>query len=98
MDPEVILYDEPTTGLDPVMSDAINDLIIETRDRLRVTSIVVTHDMTSAWKVGHRVAMLYEGRIRALGTPAEIKASADPVVRQFIAGSATGPIDVRSLA
>lgn len=98
MDPEAILYDEPTTGLDPVMSDAISDLIVETRERLGVTSIVVTHDMTSAYKVGHRIAMLYEGRIRAVGTPAEIRGSADPVVAQFIAGRAAGPIDARSSA
>lgn len=98
MNPEAILYDEPTTGLDPVMSDAISDLIVETRERLGVTSIVVTHDMTSAYKVGHRIAMLYEGHIRAAGTPDEIRASTDPVVAQFIAGRAAGPIDVRSLA
>ena len=98
VNPEAVLYDEPTTGLDPVMADAINDLIVETRERLGVTAIVVTHDMTSAYKVGHRIAMLYEGRVRATGTPAEIRASTDPVVAQFIAGRAAGPIDVRSLA
>ncbi len=98
VNPEAVLYDEPTTGLDPVMADAINDLIVETRERLGVTSIVVTHDMTSAYKVGHRIAMLYEGRVRATGTPDEIRASTDPVVAQFIAGRAAGPIDVRSLA
>ncbi|MEK7477259.1 MAG: ABC transporter ATP-binding protein [Candidatus Coatesbacteria bacterium] len=94
MSPEVVLYDEPTTGLDPIMSDAINDLIIATRDSLGVTSIVVTHDMVSAYKVGHRVAMLHEGRVRAYGTPAEIQASPDEAVQQFIHGRATGPINI----
>jgi phospholipid/cholesterol/gamma-HCH transport system ATP-binding protein len=94
MAPEVVLYDEPTTGLDPIMSDAINDLIISTRDSLGVTAIVVTHDMVSAYKVGHRIALLHEGQVRALGTPAEIQASPDEVVQQFIHGRAAGPINV----
>jgi phospholipid/cholesterol/gamma-HCH transport system ATP-binding protein len=92
-DPEVLLYDEPTTGLDPIMADAISGLIVATRERTGVTSVVVTHDMTSAYKVGHRIALLYRGRIRALGTPDEIRGSADPVVQQFIHGRADGPID-----
>ena len=91
-DPAIILYDEPTTGLDPINADVINDLIIRMQQRLGVTSIVVTHDMTSAYKVANRIAMLYDGGIIALGTPKEIRETADPIVRQFIQGSAQGPI------
>ena len=90
--PEILLYDEPTTGLDPIMSDAINDLIISLHDRLKVTSIVVTHDMVSAYKIGTRVAMMYHGKIIESGTPEQIRNTANPVVRQFISGSASGPI------
>lgn len=92
MHPEIILYDEPTTGIDPIMGDLINDLIIALRDRLKVTSIVVTHDMVSAYKVADRMAMLYNGKIIEVGTPDEIRQSANPVVQQFIKGQATGPI------
>jgi len=92
MRPEILLYDEPTTGLDPIMADAINDLIIEMHDKLKVTSIVVTHDMTSAYKIGTRIAMMYLGKIVQIGTPDEIRNSKDPVVKQFITGSASGPI------
>jgi phospholipid/cholesterol/gamma-HCH transport system ATP-binding protein len=92
MEPKILLYDEPTTGLDPIRADAINDLIVELRDRLRVTGVAITHDMTSAYKIADRIAMLYKGRIIAVGTPEEIRSSADPVVRQFITGSARGPI------
>ena len=95
-DPEIILYDEPTTGLDPIMADSINDLIVRMKERLRVTAVVVTHDMTSAYKVGDRIAMLYDGKIVAMGTPDEIKNSKDPVVHQFITGSAVGPITDKS--
>lgn len=91
-DPKIILYDEPTTGLDPINADAINDLILRMQERLRVTSIVVTHDMTSAYKVANRIAMLYKGKIIGLGTPETIKHTQDPIIRQFIAGSAEGPI------
>ncbi|MBU4479144.1 MAG: ABC transporter ATP-binding protein [Candidatus Omnitrophica bacterium] len=90
--PRIILYDEPTTGLDPIMADMINELIIRLHRQLRVTSVVVTHDMTSAYKVATRIAMLYEGKIVAQGTPDEIKNTKDPVVRQFITGAAHGPI------
>ncbi len=86
--PKYILYDEPTTGLDPVLADHINDLILRTRDQLHVTSLAVTHDMTSAYKIADRIAMLYEGRIHAVGTPKEIQATADPIVRQFVTGTA----------
>ena len=84
--PRYILYDEPTTGLDPVTSAVIDRLMVRTREHLGVTGVVVTHDMRSAYTVGDRIAMLYEGRIRQVGTVAEIQESEDPVVRQFIEG------------
>lgn len=90
--PQILLYDEPTTGLDPIMADAINDLIVELHNKLNVTSIAVTHDMTSAYKIADRMAMLYNGKIIAVGTPDEIKATKDPIVRQFITGASKGPI------
>ena len=83
--PRYILYDEPTSGLDPVTSAVMDQLMVRTRD-LGVTGLLVTHDMRSAFCVGDRIAMLYEGRIRQVGTKAEIQASTDPVVRQFIEG------------
>jgi phospholipid/cholesterol/gamma-HCH transport system ATP-binding protein len=86
--PKYILYDEPTTGLDPVLADHINDLVLQTRDQLHVTSLAVTHDMTSAYKIADRIAMLHDGRIHAVGTPKEIQATTDPIVRQFIMGTA----------
>lgn len=91
-DPQVIVYDEPTTGLDPINSDVINDLIISMQEKLKVTSIAVTHDMTSAYKVADRIAMLYRGKIIGIGTPEEIQNTAHPVIRQFVTGSAHGPI------
>lgn len=93
-DPKVVLYDEPTTGLDPIMADVINDLIIKLDEKLDVTSIVVTHDMVSAYKIADRIAMLYGGKIVAVGTPNEIRESQNPVIQQFINGRAEGPIDV----
>ena len=84
--PEYILYDEPTTGLDPVTSAVIDQLMIRMRDKLGVTGIVITHDMRSAYNVGTRIAMLYEGRVRQVGTVDEIQHTTDPVVRQFIDG------------
>ena len=90
--PQIMLYDEPTTGVDPIMGDSINDLIIKLHTKLNVTSIAVTHDMTSAYKIGDRIAMLYNGRIIADGKPDEIKNSKDPIVQQFITGAGTGPI------
>jgi len=92
MRPEIVLYDEPTTGVDPIMGDAINDLIKQLHDRLKTTSIAVTHDMRSAYKIATRIAMLYNGKIIANGTPEEIKNSKDTVVKQFITGAAAGPI------
>ncbi len=92
--PEIILYDEPTTGLDPVMGDAINELIRALQKQLGVTSVVVTHDMTSAFKVGDRLAMLHGGKIVFTGTPEETRGTRDPLVRQFVEGSSVGPIRV----
>ncbi|MFA5095738.1 MAG: ABC transporter ATP-binding protein [Candidatus Omnitrophota bacterium] len=90
--PEIILYDEPTTGVDPITADSINELIKSMADKLKVTSIVVTHDMVSAYKVGDKIAMLYLGKIIAEGTPQEIQHTKNPVVHQFINGLASGPI------
>jgi phospholipid/cholesterol/gamma-HCH transport system ATP-binding protein len=95
--PEILLYDEPTTGLDPIMADAINDLIIEMREKLSVTSVTITHDMQSAYKIADRIAMLYEGKIIEVGTPDEIKQTENPIVRQFITGSAAGPIRIEGV-
>jgi len=86
--PEYILYDEPTTGLDPVTSATIDELMIRMREALGCTSVVITHDMRSAYTVGTRIAMLYEGRVRQVGTVDEIRHSKDPMVRQFIEGRA----------
>lgn len=92
VNPEIIMYDEPTTGVDPIMGDAINELIVGLHDKLNVTSIAVTHDMVSAYKIADRIAMLYEGKIIEVGTPQEIKNTKNAVVRQFITGAAKGPI------
>jgi phospholipid/cholesterol/gamma-HCH transport system ATP-binding protein len=87
--PKYILYDEPTTGLDPVTSATIDKLMVRMREQLGVTGIVITHDMRSAYTVGTRIAMLYEGRVHAVGTVDEIQHSTDPLVRQFVEGRAT---------
>lgn len=92
MEPEILLYDEPTTGLDPITADAINDLVIKMREKLQVTSVAITHDMKSAYKIADTIAMLYNGVIIAKGTPEETQNTSDPVVRQFIEGRAEGPI------
>ncbi|MEZ4424659.1 MAG: ABC transporter ATP-binding protein [Gemmatimonadota bacterium] len=84
--PRYLLYDEPTTGLDPVTTTVIDRLIMRMRDELGVTSVVITHDLTSAFRVSDRVAMLHDGRIRFFGTPQEIQEATDPVVRGFVAG------------
>ena len=90
--PEVMLYDEPSTGIDPIRADAINGLINKMKEDLHVTSVIITHDMVSAYKVADRIAMLYQGRIIEEGTPDEIRRSRNPVVQQFITGRAEGPI------
>jgi len=94
MEPQYILYDEPTTGLDPITGDAINDLIIKLQQELNVTSIVVTHDMPSAYKVADRMAMLNDGRIIFHGTVDEVRGADHSAVRQFIEGRADGPLGV----
>jgi phospholipid/cholesterol/gamma-HCH transport system ATP-binding protein len=92
MNPECILYDEPTTGLDPIMSDVINTLIVKLADELKITSVVVTHDLASAYKVADRIAMLHEGVVIFEGTPEQIRNTDNEFVRQFIEGRAHGPI------
>jgi phospholipid/cholesterol/gamma-HCH transport system ATP-binding protein len=87
--PRIILYDEPTTGLDPTNTEKINELIVDMDEKLGVTSVVVTHDMRSAFKVSDRIALLYQGKIVIAGTPREIESSDLPLVRQFIAGTMT---------
>jgi len=95
MSPEYLFYDEPTTGLDPIMSDVINDLILNLHSKLGTTGVVITHDMKSAYKVATRIAMLYDGRIIEVDTPERIQNSKNPVVRQFITGSSQGPIQMK---
>ena len=90
--PDIILYDEPTSGLDPVMSSMISELIIEMQKKLGATSVVVTHDIESAYHIADKIAMLYNGEILECGTPDEIRRSTDRVVQQFINGEITGPI------
>ncbi|MBN2245010.1 MAG: ABC transporter ATP-binding protein [Candidatus Aminicenantes bacterium] len=90
--PEIIYYDEPSTGIDPIRADAINDLINMLKKEMKVTSIVITHDMTSAYKVADMIAMLYEGKIIETGNPEEIKKSKNQIVQQFIHGCSDGPI------
>jgi len=97
MKPEILLYDEPTTGLDPIMADAINDLIIKMREELDVTSVTITHDMKSAYKIADTIAMLYNGVIIATGSSEEMQNSADPFVKQFVEGRAEGPIKVEGI-
>jgi len=91
MEPEIILYDEPTTGLDPLRADTINDLIIKLKRELNITSVVVTHDMTSAYKVADRILMLQKGRFIADATPDDIRHTEDPRVRRFVTGNASAP-------
>jgi phospholipid/cholesterol/gamma-HCH transport system ATP-binding protein len=89
MDPEVILYDEPTTGLDPIRADVINELILKLQSHLHVTSIVVTHDMNSAFKVADRIVMLHEGKLIWDGTAREIRKTDNPIVKRFVSGEAS---------
>ena len=86
LQPEIILYDEPTAGLDPIMSSVINELIVQTKERMGVTSILVTHDMNSVFHVADRIALLYDTRIAAIGTVEEMKENPHPVLQQFING------------
>jgi phospholipid/cholesterol/gamma-HCH transport system ATP-binding protein len=93
LEPEVVLFDEPTTGLDPVNARRIDRLIQELSRNLGVTSIVVSHDLTSIFSIADRVAFLYQGRVHAVGTPDELRQSPDPVVQQFIQGQSSGPME-----
>ncbi len=95
VEPEVILYDEPTTGLDPIMSDIISDLIIDLKNKLGVTSVVITHDMHSAFKIADYIAFLYEGHILLYGTPQDFRQTDNPYVKQFVTGSSKGPIQMK---
>ena len=95
LDPEVIFYDEPGAGLDPVMAGVIDRLITDLSGKLGVTSVVVTHEMGSAFRIANRMVMLFEGRVVAQGTPEELRASADPLVQQFLKGEPDGPIPLR---
>ena len=93
--PDILLFDEPTTGLDPVISDVIADLIVEMDQKLGTTTVTITHDMKVAFKIADRVAMLYEGRIIEQGTPERFQESPNPIVQQFIEGRAQGPLTER---
>jgi len=92
LEPEILLFDEPTTGLDPVMAEVVDDLIVNTKKNSDVTSIVISHDIPATLRIANKVAMIYEGRIIIFGTPEEIQASNDPVVKQFLKGEAQGPM------
>jgi phospholipid/cholesterol/gamma-HCH transport system ATP-binding protein len=94
LDPEIVLYDEPTTGVDPILAAAVDDLIKSLNAKIGVTSIVISHDIASVFRTAQRVAMLYDGAFRLVGTPEDFKKSDDPVIRQFVEGSATGPIPI----
>lgn len=94
MDPEIVLFDEPTAGLDPIMSDSIGDLVLETQRALHTTYIVITHDITLTYKIADKIAMLHEGRIIEQGSVEEMKANQNPIVRQFLEGRSQGPIKV----
>lgn len=95
-DPEIMLFDEPTTGLDPVRAAEVDHLVLRLRDKLSKTVIVVTHDMASAYRIATRIAMLHDGVIRFLGTAAEVKGTQDPFVHQFVNGLIDGPIKSES--
>ena len=92
--PQIVLFDEPTTGLDPIMTEAINRLIIDTQKNFNLTCVVISHDIDSIFKIGHRIAMLHQGKIIEYGTPEEVRASTNPAVVQFLAGSIEGPIQI----
>jgi phospholipid/cholesterol/gamma-HCH transport system ATP-binding protein len=96
MEPKCVLYDEPTTGLDPINADVINNLIVKLSTELHITSIVVTHDLQSAYKVADRIVMLHDGKVYFQGTPDEVRNTSNAIVRQFIEGRAEGPIVVGS--
>ena len=92
MDPSIVFYDEPTAGLDPVMTGVVDKLTIDLTKKLNITSVVVTHDMNSVFRIADRIVMLHQGNVLEIGTPDEIRHSKNPIIRQFVAGSAEGPI------
>jgi len=92
MDPEIVFYDEPTAGLDPIVAGVIDKLILDLSKKLAITSVVVTHDMKSVFSIADRIAMLYEGRVLEVGTPDQIRKSHNQMVQQFVSGSPDGPI------
>ncbi len=94
LQPKIVLYDEPTSGLDPIMTDVINSLILDVRREVGSTQVVISHDLSSAFKVGDKIAMLHDGRIIEEGPPEEFQRSRDPVVRQFLEGRKEGPVQV----
>ncbi|MBU2053887.1 MAG: ABC transporter ATP-binding protein [Proteobacteria bacterium] len=94
MRPQIVLFDEPTTGLDPVMTEAIKRLIIDTQKQFNYTCVVISHDIQSIFEIGNRIAMLYEGKIIEYGSPEELRASRNPVTVQFLSGSIDGPIRI----
>ena len=94
LDPRFVLFDEPTTSLDPVSARRVDQMIRELSDEIGVTSIVVSHDLVSIFSIADRIAMLYKGKVRMLGTPDEFRRCDDPVVQQFITGRADGPMEV----
>jgi phospholipid/cholesterol/gamma-HCH transport system ATP-binding protein len=94
LEPEIILFDEPTTGLDPIMADAIDQLIVDIQSRLNVTCVVISHDITGTFKIAHKIAMLYQGKIIEYGAPEEIKNGRNPILKQFLEGNMEGPIKV----
>ncbi len=96
LDPKVLIFDEPTTGLDPVMSDTIDNLIMNTQRRLGVTSIVISHDIAGTFKIAHWIAMLYKGKVVLYGSPDDFRNTKDPIVRQFLERRAEGPLQVEA--
>jgi phospholipid/cholesterol/gamma-HCH transport system ATP-binding protein len=94
LEPEIILFDEPTTGLDPIIADAIDQLIVDIQSRLNVTCVVISHDITGTFKIAHKIAMLYQGKIIEYGTPEEIENGRNPILKQFLEGNMEGPIKV----
>jgi len=95
LDPKIVFYDEPSAGLDPIVAGVIDKLMIDLTDKMQITSLVVTHDMQSAFRIADKMIMLHRGRIVGAGTPDEIRESPDPLVQQFITGAPDGPIPLR---
>lgn len=92
LDPEIVLFDEPTSGLDPVKSALINELLVELQEQMKCTFIVISHDVASSFRIAHQVGVLYKGRLLAYGPKDEVRESKDPAIRQFLTGSARGPM------